>query len=133
MGSLTVGVVHSALINLVPPALASLRHVHTKLTMSLVKGASIDLADRVRRQELDVAIVAEPENLSDDLNSYPVCVEPLYLLTPQFVPGGDVRSILSTHPYIWYERTSWTDEQIQRYLRMHNSLHRKSTISEITC
>ncbi|QCO55495.1 LysR family transcriptional regulator [Pseudorhodobacter turbinis] len=117
MGSLTVGVIHSALINLVPPALASLRHVHPKLSISLTKGGSKDLTDRVRRQELDVAIVAEPDNLIDDLEYHPVCVEPMFLLMPSFVLGRDVRTILSTHPYIWYDRTSWTGSQIQRYLQ----------------
>lgn len=117
MGSLTVGVVHSALVNLVPPALATLRQAHPKLAITLVKGGSKELTDRVRRQELDVAVVAESDNLMDDLDSYPVCVEPLFLLAPLFVHGADARAILASHPYIWYDRTTWTGEQIQRYLR----------------
>lgn len=120
MGSLTVGVVHSALVNLVPPALASLRQVHPKLSISLIKGGSKELTDRVRRQELDVAVVAEPDCLHDDMDAYPVCVEPLYLLTPRFARGSDAHAILSSHPYIWYDRSTWTGGQIQRYLRSQN-------------
>jgi DNA-binding transcriptional LysR family regulator len=117
MGSLNAGVVHSALVNLVPPALASLRNVHPKLSISLTTGSSKELTDRVRRQELDVAIVAEPDELAAELCAYPLCAEPLFLLTPRFVRSSDIGVILSTHPYIWYDRSTLTGEQIQRYLR----------------
>lgn len=116
-GSLSVGVVHSALINLLPPALAMLKAMHPNLEISLKTGLSGDLAQRVRRQEIDVAIIVDPGEPIEDLISSEVCVEPLFVLAPRNTKEETAEAILTSHPYIWYDRMTATGRQIRQHLR----------------
>ena len=120
VGSLVVGVVQSALINLLPPALASVKAKHPRLKIILKTGLSRDLAQRVRRQEIDVAIIANPGKPLEDLTANVVCIEPLFVLAPRHIRETEPRDILTSHPYIWYDRNTWGGSQIQQYLLAEN-------------
>ena len=73
IGSITMGVGPSALVNLVPPALAALRASHAKLQIKIKAELSAELAQQVRNRDLDVAILTEPETPSQGMRSQYRC------------------------------------------------------------
>jgi DNA-binding transcriptional LysR family regulator len=85
-GSLAVGVVPTAMVHLLPPALARLRARHPKLAIRVRTGLSSELAQAVRGAELDVAVVTRPD-ISPD-----------------------------AHPFIWFSRKTWAGQHIERLL-----------------
>ena len=117
VGSLRVGVVPTAQINLLPPALAQLRAAHPQLRITMVTGLSAELAQHVRNREIDVAVVTEPEEPLEGLRTRVVCREPYFVIAP---PSGEEgltdAALLTSHPFIWFNPKAWAGHQIQRKL-----------------
>lgn len=116
VGTVTIGVVPSALVNLIPPALARLRLAHPKLLVRIRSGLSGDLAQAVRNRDIDLAVVAEPRVLPEGLASYPICLEPLNVIVPLSIAEALDEDILAAHPFIWFNRRAWTGQQIEQHL-----------------
>jgi len=116
VGSLDVGVVPSAIIDLVPPALAEMRKRQPKLKLQIRTGLSGELAARVRGGELDVAIATEPEQLIEGLRFRTIWQEPLVVIIPREWPELSVREVLLNRPFIWFSRATWAGQQIERRL-----------------
>ena len=116
VGSLKVGVVPTAQINLLPPALAQLRAAHPQLRISLTTGLSAELAQYVRNREIDVAIVTEPDEPPEELRVRVVCREPYFVIAPPTGKGETDAELLTSHPFIWFNPKTWAGHQIQRKL-----------------
>ena len=130
VGSLKVGVVPTAQINLLPPALAQLRSAHPQLRIKLTTGLSAELAQHVRNWEIDVAIVTEPEEPIEGLRTRVVCREPYFVIAPPSGKGEtDIELLMSlvqsqdlgrasdpAHPFIWFNPKTWAGHQIQHKL-----------------
>jgi DNA-binding transcriptional LysR family regulator len=116
VGTVTIGVVPSALVNLIPPALARLRLAHPKLLVRIRSGLSGDLAQAVRNRDIDLAVVSEPRVLPEGLVSYPICLEPLNVIVPLSVAEASDEDILHAHPFIWFNRRTWAGQQIEQHL-----------------
>lgn len=116
IGSLTLGVVPSSLINLVPPALAMLRKSHPRLKLQIRADLSQELTRQVRNRDIDAAIVTAPARPLEGLRVQRICLEPLNILAPASVPETDPKELLSSHPFIWFNRRAWAGQQIERYL-----------------
>ena len=116
VGSLKVGVVPTAQINLLPPALAQLRAAHPQLRIKLTTGLSAELAQHVRNWEIDVAIVTEPEEPIEGLRTRVVCREPYFVIAPPSGKGKTDIELLMSHPFIWFNPKTWAGRQIQHKL-----------------
>ncbi len=116
IGSLTLGVVPSSLINLVPPALAMLRRAHPRLKLQIRADMSQELTQQVRNHDIDVAVVTAPTGPHDGLRVQSICVEPLNILAPASAVEQTARELLTSHPFIWFDRRTWAGQQIERYL-----------------
>ena len=116
VGSLKVGVVPTAQINLLPPALAQLRSAHPQLRIKLTTGLSAELAQHVRNWEIDVAIVTEPEEPIEGLRTRVVCREPYFVIAPPSGKGETDIELLMSHPFIWFNPKTWAGHQIQHKL-----------------
>lgn len=116
IGSLRIGVVPSALINLLPPATANLRSANPKLHIQIATGLSSELAQKVRDREIDVAIITDAEITLPDCRSQLICKEPLQILAPKSVTETSQTEILNKHPFIWFDRRTWAGNQIEKHL-----------------
>lgn len=127
IGSLSIGVVPSSLINLVPPGLAALRETHPKLQIRLKADLSQELAQQVRNRDIDVAIVTEPGQVMEGLRAQSICEEPLNIIAPASAAGESAEELLTTNPFIWFNRRTWAGQQIERYL-IENRIHVQSVL-----
>ena len=102
-GSVTIGVVPSALVGLIPPALAELRQRHPRLQVRIRSGLSNDLAQAVRTRDIDLAVVTQPRLEPLGLVMQPICQEPLDIIIP---PSVSVQTEVEAldHPFIWFNR-----------------------------
>ena len=116
VGTVTIGVVPSTLVNLIPPALARLRLAHPKLLVRVRSGLSGELLQAVRGREVDLAIVSERNDLPEGLISSLICEEPLNVITPLTIAEASDEDILRTYPFIWFNRRAWVGQQIEQYL-----------------
>jgi DNA-binding transcriptional LysR family regulator len=116
IGALDVGVVPSTMIDLVPPALAELRRDHPGLKLKIRTGLSGELAARVRGGELDVAIATAPDYAVEGLRSRTIWQEPLVVIAPANLPAMTADQLLRTQPFIWFSRSTWAGQQIERRL-----------------
>ncbi|MEO1313463.1 MAG: LysR substrate-binding domain-containing protein, partial [Pseudomonadota bacterium] len=120
VGSVTIGVVPSALVRLMPPALARLRAAHPRLDIQIRSGLSEQLLADVLNRDLDVALVTEPEVVADGMISALICREPLDVIASTSVTQTSITAILTQNPFIWFSRRTLTGQQIEQHLR-----HRK--------
>lgn len=116
VGTVTIGVVPSVLVNLIPPALARLRLAHPKLLVRIRSGLSGELAQAVRSRDIDLAVVSEPRVLPDGLASFPICQEPLNVIVPLSMAEAADEDVLRAYPFIWFNRRTWAGQQIEQHL-----------------
>jgi DNA-binding transcriptional LysR family regulator len=116
VGSLGVGVVPSAMVTLLPPALAALRGQHPDLRIRIRTGLSSELAQLVRNHEIDVALTTAPAMPLEGLAAATVAAEPLFVIAPADAEGEDDEALLAAHPFIWFSRKTWAGQQIERHL-----------------
>lgn len=114
-GTVTIGVVPSALVGLIPPALASLRLAHPQVQFRIRSGLSGELAQAVRARDIDLAVVTEPRALPDGLIAQVICREPLDVIVPLTLPAVTDDAALA-HPFIWFSRRTWAGQAIEELL-----------------
>ena len=122
-GSVTIGVVPSALVGLIPPALAQLRLAHPRLQVRIRSALSGDLALAVKAREIDLAVVTQPRVPPEGLVSREICAEPLDLIMPPGVLAESDAEVLE-HPFIWFNRRAWAGQQIEEHLAMRKLIVR---------
>ncbi|TLP61615.1 LysR family transcriptional regulator [Parasedimentitalea maritima] len=127
IGSITMGVVPSTLVNLVPPAIASLRAAHPKLHIKIKTGLSADLAQQVRNRDLDMAVVTEPDRPLANLRAQVICTEPLQLLAPKSAQNMTEKELFANYQFIWFNRQTWAGQQIERHI-LDRKIHVESAM-----
>lgn len=115
-GSLALGVVPTAMVHPLPPALARLQAAHPRLSIRVRSGLSGDLAQAVRGGDLDAALVTEPALTPEGLTARAVSAEPLVLIAAEGMAGEDIPALIARHPFIWFSRKTWAGQQIERLL-----------------
>jgi molybdate transport repressor ModE-like protein len=113
-GALAVGVVPTEMVYLLPPALARLRRLHPRLSLRVRTGLSSELAQAVRAGELDAALVTAPDIAPEGLVLSEIVREPLALIAPAGAPGETEAELIAAHPFIWFSRSTWAGQQIER-------------------
>jgi len=117
VGTLELGAVPTALTGVMPRALVSLRVTHPELQVRVTSGLSSELADAVRKGNLDVAMVSEPTRLATGLSWHACGHEPLMVIAPEGTPGQSDRGLLESLPYIRFQRFAWAGQVIDTHLR----------------
>jgi DNA-binding transcriptional LysR family regulator len=117
-GRLTLGCISTALTGMMPTTLLGLRQSAPRLELVLAPGASPDLFDRVRSRELDAAIVVQPPIvMPKSMQWQTIRREPLVLLAHRELAARSIADLLSTQPFLRYNRASWGGRLVDIYLR----------------
>ncbi len=114
-GRLRVGAVPTVLGSFLPGALAALRTQHPDLSIDVHSGGSDKLAAQLLEGALDIAICTRPPQAISTLRWHHIAREPLVVIAPEDVPG-DERALLSSQPFIWFNRKTWAGSAIEAHL-----------------
>ena len=121
VGELRMGCFVSALSNVLPPLLKALYQRHPDASVFVTPGGSVELCGKVARGELDAAIVVEPQfSMPKNCIWRSFMEEPLVVVAPRRFEGGDAHELLSTQPFIRYDRNIHGGQLADRYLRDHH-------------
>ena len=129
----SIGAIESVQRSLLPGALARFRKQSPDCRTRVVPGLSMELLDLVDAGEIDMAaIIRPPFSLHGDLRWTTLAHEPFRLLVPQHVEGDDWAELLSSQPFVRYNRTSFGGRQVDRFLRAaHLSVQEVCELDEL--
>jgi DNA-binding transcriptional LysR family regulator len=116
-GRLMLGCVSGVSSDLIPLALASLRASHPAVQVSMEEGLSEALASRVRRRELDAAIITELPEPEPELKSLLITKEAMIVVAPRDCQLTRWDEILAAYPFIRLNRNAGMGKVIDRALR----------------
>lgn len=143
LGSNTVGLPGSVLVNIgaiasvqrsfLPDALAKFHQQCPQCRTRVIPGLSMELVNLVDAGEIDMAaIIRPPFSLQSDLRWTTLALEPYRLIVPCELPGEDWSELLSSQPFIRYDRSSFGGRQVDRFLRqMHFTLREVCELDEL--
>ncbi|MEM7544128.1 MAG: LysR substrate-binding domain-containing protein [Pseudomonadota bacterium] len=115
-GKLTVGAVPTTLSSILPPALTILRDHHPELRIEIRSGSSASLAADLQRGQLDIAICTRPDPSPPGLEWHQIVSEPFHVIAPVAFDGDTDKDLLTTRPFIWFNRKSWAGRGIEAQL-----------------
>lgn len=117
-GELRLGAVSTAMTGILPKVMRGLNATHPNFKIFVAPGTSVDLYERVVDGDLDAAIiVAPPFRMPKSCDWRLLRTEPLLLIRPESVVEDDPGQLLSTHPFIRYDRNHWGGRLAENYLR----------------
>ncbi|MCP4982231.1 MAG: LysR family transcriptional regulator [Gammaproteobacteria bacterium] len=116
-GRLMLGCVSGVSSDLIPLALANLRASHPAVQVSMEEGLSETLANRVRRRELDAAIITELPEVDPELKSLLITEEAMIVVAPRDCRLTQWHEILTAYPFIRLNRNAGMGKVIDRALR----------------
>ena len=118
---IAIGAIASLQRSVLPDALACFHREWQGYRSRVVPGLSMELVNRVDAGELDMAAVIRPPfSLQSDLRWITLVHEPFRLIVPRRLAGGDWLALLSSQPFIRYDRASFGGRQVDRFLRSHH-------------
>jgi len=112
VGRVRVGMIDAAAVHHLHDQMTSFRAKHAEVDLRLVVAPSGELLDQVRRGDLDLAVIVDPENV-DGLEVTPVVTESLVVVPPT---GHEVGVPSTWGPWVLFPRGSRTRELIERAL-----------------
>lgn len=115
-GKLTVGAVPTTLSSILPPALTVLRDHHPELRIEIHSDSSASLAAKLHRGELDIAICTRPDPSPPGLAWHEIATEPFHVIAPVSAEGATDQDLLTSHPFIWFNRKTWAGRGIEAEL-----------------
>jgi DNA-binding transcriptional LysR family regulator len=114
----TMGAIASIQRMLLPSALAAFCRQCPQFRTRVLPGLSMALLDQVDAGEIDLAVIIHPAfSLQSDLKWVPLAGEPYRLLVPKKTPNEDWQSLITSQPFIRYDRASFGGRQVDRFLR----------------
>ncbi|WP_024645559.1 LysR family transcriptional regulator [Pseudomonas syringae] len=129
----TIGAIASVQRSFLPEALAGFHRQFAQCRTRIVPGLSMDLVNQVDAGELDMAaIIRPPFSLQSDLRWTTLTREPYRLIVPADVQGEDWSELISSQPFIRYDRSSFGGRQVDRFLRQtHVALREVCELDEL--
>lgn len=113
-----IGAIASIQRSLLPRALAQFHGARAECRTRIIPGVSLHLLNAVDARELDIALIIRPPfELQSDLQWTTLASEPYRLIVPAGLPDAEWSDILSTQPFIRYDRSSFGGRQVDRFLR----------------
>jgi DNA-binding transcriptional LysR family regulator len=130
---LNVGAIASAQRSLLPKALARFHKQWQGCRTRIIPGLSMDLVNLVDAGEIDMAVIIRPPfSLHSDLRWTTLTQEPFRLIVPRHTPGDDWVELLSSQPFVRYDRASFGGRQADRFLRaMHLTVQEVCEVDEL--
>jgi len=116
-GLLSIGSVNGIMVSLLPETLRSLTRRYPLIRLRISEGPSMSLIRRVKRRELDAAIVTDPSDLPDALEAFPIFSEPLVVISHQDAGAHGWRDIVKTTPLIKLNTNTGVGRLIDASLR----------------
>lgn len=117
-GELHIGAVSSTITGFLPEILSRLTAKHSGVDVYVVPGSSAILYQQVLTGELDAAIITRPPfDLPKTCDWQVFYKEPLVLLKPSSLKGDDIKTLLTTQPYIRYDAKAWGGLLVENYIR----------------
>jgi DNA-binding transcriptional LysR family regulator len=118
-GELRVGAINTALAGLLPQILQVFSERYPQAALFVRPGVSMDLYTDVLSGRLDAAFIVEPRSaLPKTLLFVPLRVEPMVLIAPARLAGSDPVAVLSSQPFIRYDRNNWGGRLADEALRL---------------
>jgi DNA-binding transcriptional LysR family regulator len=130
---LNIGAIASVQRSLLPDALGKFHKQAPGCRTRVVPGLSMELLNLVDAGEIDMAaIIRPPFSLHSDLRWSTLAHEPFRLLVPRHVDGDDWAQLLSSQPFVRYDRASFGGRQVDRFLRAaHLSVQQVCELDEL--
>jgi DNA-binding transcriptional LysR family regulator len=116
-GRLMLGCVSGVSSDLIPRALANLHASHPAVQVSIEEGLSETLANRVRKRELDAAIITELPDIDTQMKSLLITEEAMMVVAPPDCRLSNWREVLATYPFIRLNRSAGMGKIIDRALQ----------------
>ncbi|WP_298256992.1 LysR family transcriptional regulator [uncultured Litoreibacter sp.] len=115
---LRIGVIEDFDADVTPALLTGLAEQMPKAQFLLETGASHRLMDQLETRALDMAVTAEPNNLSPSYEVHPLMEDPFVVVTPRRMvrEGADLMATLRAHPLILYTSRHVMGRQIASHL-----------------
>lgn len=133
-GRLSIGSVNGITASLLPETLRSLTRRYPEVKVRIEEGSSQTLVRRVKRRELDAAIVSDVMDLPDSMERFPVFSEPLVVIENQAHAAMSWREVLERDPFLRINRNSGLgtliDASLKRFrIRVDDAMELDSTDS----
>ncbi|MGO7389331.1 LysR family transcriptional regulator [Rhizobium ruizarguesonis] len=117
-GEMRIGAINTALTGIVPGILHRLAQDYPLIEIFLKPGASMDLYAEVLNGALDAAFIIEPRfPMQKTLTFNKLRQEPLVLIAPRHCEGADPFALLTSLPFIRYDRNQWGGHIADEFLR----------------
>lgn len=116
-GEVALGVVPTTLTGLAPLAISLLKRKYDGLHVQLYPGLTTHLISQIERGSLDAAVVSRPVVMPGDIEYRHIALEPLQLLTSQDTDCDDPFELLSTRPFIRFNRDAVVGQMIESWLQ----------------
>jgi len=116
-GVLTLGSASGITSTLIARALAGLRNRHPRLKFRIEEGLTDQLIARVRRRELDAAVITQTLVPEPDMRTLPITEEPLLVVAPRAIVDKGWRKVLTGRPFLRLNRRSGVGALIDVTLR----------------
>ncbi|KPY12207.1 LysR family transcriptional regulator [Pseudomonas syringae group genomosp. 3] len=129
----TIGAIASVQRSFLPDTLALFHRQFPQCRTRVIPGLSMDLVNQVDAGEVDLAaIIRPPFSLHSDLRWTTLMREPYRLIVPADLQGEDWAELISSQPFIRYDRSSFGGRQVDRFLRQtHVSLREVCELDEL--
>lgn len=115
---LNIGAIASVQRSLLPDALGKFHKQAPGCSTRVIPGLSLELLNMVDAGEIAMAaIIRPPFAFHSDLRWTTLAHEPFRLLVPRHIAGDDWAELLSSQPFVRYDRASFGGRQVDRFLR----------------
>lgn len=130
---INIGAIASVQRSLLPEALERFHHQHPQCRTRILPGLSLELVNMVDSGEIDMAMIIRPPfSLQSDLRWTTLMSEPYRLIVHEHQTCNDWAELLTTQPFIRYDRSSFGGRQVDRFLRqMHFIPNERCELDEL--
>ena len=118
-GGLTLGALGTTLTGVTPRAMAVLKARAPDLGLHIRPGLTASMLGEIARGTLDAAIVTQPKLLPNGVTVRPLADETLHLIAAAEETGHDHTALLTTRPFIRFNRTAVLGALIDTWLVRH--------------
>ncbi|MDO9405657.1 MAG: LysR family transcriptional regulator [Polaromonas sp.] len=117
-GALRAGAITTELLGNIVAMVPAFRERFPNVEIQLTPGASTELLALVEKQQIDCAVIVKPAYPLEGVFRWrPLRQEPFVLIAPPGEASGDVAGLLSSRPFIRYDRRSHGGSLVERFLR----------------
>lgn len=118
-GSIRIGTV-PGMSFILPQTLDNLHQTYRRLQVRVVSDLADELVHQIDQGRLDAAVITQPQDLNPHLLSRPLLSEPLMVIAPRDYAGQSDVELLTSNPYIGFNRKAEVSRLIEQALNQRN-------------